>query len=254
MADSVQVTLIQIDNYGPWTGTLGNDREPRLQILQAELYSAIERAFSEKGGLVFFNRFDEMVAVSNSITIDEHRAIQKDIEQKFPVTVSMGIGIADTPFQAQLKASKLLQEEGSAHSPSRTNALAYETHLDSSEASVQIVHFDVDSITQTHTDTLSAYETASHIITLYGELMQLFRKHDALLFYVGGDNFMGIANGLSRRQIDSIIEYYRGKGIPLKCGIGNSRTGREAAELATMNLDRIRRSNGAKTVLSCASV
>ena len=52
------MTLIQIDNYGPWTVTPRPRNESDLQILQAELYADLERQFANKKGLVFFTRFD----------------------------------------------------------------------------------------------------------------------------------------------------------------------------------------------------
>ena len=39
----IQMTLIQIDNYGPWTVTPRPRNESDLQILQAELYADLER-------------------------------------------------------------------------------------------------------------------------------------------------------------------------------------------------------------------
>ncbi len=249
----VQVTLIQLDNYGPWTGTLGSDREHRLQILQADLYSAIERSFADRQGLVFFNRFDEMLAISNGISVKEHRMIKDRLQTEFPITMSMGIGIAENPFQAQLRASKLLQEKGSAQSPERTSIIAHQGTLDLARSHVQVAHLDIDGITQTLTDHTSAYDTSLHVMALYAELMQKFREHEALLFFVGGDNFMGVANGVSLEQIDSLLAHYRSRNIKLKCGIGIARTGRKAAELATMNLDLIR-NNGGRSVLSSTSL
>lgn len=44
----IQMTLIQIDNYGPWTVTPRPRNESDLQILQAELYADLERQFANK--------------------------------------------------------------------------------------------------------------------------------------------------------------------------------------------------------------
>jgi len=245
----VQVTLIQLDNYGPWTGTLGNDREHVLQILQANIYSSIQRAFADLGGLVFFNRFDEMLAITNGITLAQHEDIKREIQHQFPVTLSMAIGVGHTPFQAQQNASKLLQRMGGAQSPTRRSVTAYERTLRLDHSHVQIMHFDIDEVTNTFTDHTSAYETSLHVMTLYTELMKLFREHQALMFFLGGDNFMGVANGLSTKEVNSVIEEYRGKNIRLKCGIGIAQTARKAAELAAENLDNIRR-NGDQSILS----
>jgi len=248
------MTLIQLDNYGPWTGTLGGDREPMLQILQADLYSRIEKSFADRGGLVFFNRFDEMLAVSNGITEEEHQRIRDDLQKEFPVTISMGIGVAEHPFQAQLRASRFLQEKGSAQSPIRKSIIAHQGTLDLPTSYVKVAHFDIDGITESHTDHASAYDTSLHVMTLYADLMQSFRENEALLFFVGGDNFMGLANGMSVEQIELLLKRYRCKDVKLKCGIGIARTGRKAAELATLNLDLIRQTNGGKSILSTTSL
>jgi GTP cyclohydrolase IIa len=254
MNKKVQLTLIQLDNYGPWTGTLGSDREHLLQILQANLYAAIENSFADRDGLVFYNRFDEMLAVSNGISEDEHRKIQDRIQADFPVTISMGIGVAENPFQAQLKASKLLQTKGSAHSPTRRNVLASEGTLDPTNSYVQVTHFDIDGVTQSHTDRCSAYETSLHVMTLYTDMMKIFREHEALLFFVGGDNFVGVADGISLEEIESLLATHRAENAKMKCGIGIARTGRKAAELATRNLDLIRDGDGKNSILSSSAL
>jgi GTP cyclohydrolase IIa len=51
----VQITIIKINDYGPWTLTLGSDREHELQMLQASLYKEIQKLFSEKNCLAFLN-------------------------------------------------------------------------------------------------------------------------------------------------------------------------------------------------------
>ena len=236
----VQLTIIQIDNYGPWTTTLGNDREHQLQILQSNLYSMLEESFAAKNGLVFYNRFDEMLAVTNGITKEEHLAIQEQAQDKFPISTSMGVGVARTPFEAQARASKLLQKAGSAQSAKRKSVLACERTLSLTEAYVQVMHIDVDGVTRKMTDRASAYETSLKIMALYADLMGLFKQHGALLFFVGGDNFMGVANGVSEDLISGILQGYMSENLQLKCGVGIASTGRKAAELATMNLEQIR--------------
>jgi GTP cyclohydrolase IIa len=49
-----QTTVIKLEGYGPWTLSLGSDREHSLQILQAKIYADLQESFSCKNGLVFF--------------------------------------------------------------------------------------------------------------------------------------------------------------------------------------------------------
>ncbi|HEX7818586.1 MAG TPA: GTP cyclohydrolase IIa, partial [Nitrososphaeraceae archaeon] len=39
---TIQITIIKIEGYGPWTLKLGSDREAQLQIFQANLYSDLQ--------------------------------------------------------------------------------------------------------------------------------------------------------------------------------------------------------------------
>ena len=95
-SEKIQVTLIQVDDYGPWTLKLGFDREHAIQIFQANLYADIQMMFSEKGGLVFPARFDNMLAVTNGVTAKAHREIQQKINEKYHLTLSIGIGWGET--------------------------------------------------------------------------------------------------------------------------------------------------------------
>ena len=112
----IQMTLIQIDNYGPWTVTPNPRTESDLQILQATLYAELQKQFAAKEGIVFFTRFDNMLAITNNISLEDHARIQRSIRNRFPVTVSMGIGAAETPYEAQKKATIVLQSNGGAQS------------------------------------------------------------------------------------------------------------------------------------------
>ena len=73
----IQLTIIKITEYGPWTLTLGSDREHELQMLQAHLYGQIQKLFSEKNCLVFSNRFDEFFVITNGLTLADHVEISR---------------------------------------------------------------------------------------------------------------------------------------------------------------------------------
>ena len=44
----IQLSILKITEYGPWTLTLGSDREHELQMLQASLYKQVQELFSAK--------------------------------------------------------------------------------------------------------------------------------------------------------------------------------------------------------------
>ncbi|HMK33135.1 MAG TPA: GTP cyclohydrolase IIa, partial [Nitrosopumilaceae archaeon] len=136
----IQLTIIKITGYGPWTQTLGSDREHKLQMLQSALYKEIQNLFSEKNCLVFSNRFDELFAITNGLSLNDHVEIQKKLAESFDLQLSMTIGYGDSPFEANLKAdkarkSKIILEK-------KHNIFGYVDGK--ADQLVQIIHMDVD--------------------------------------------------------------------------------------------------------------
>ncbi len=234
------MTLIQIDNYGPWTVTPTPRRESDLQILQAELYADLQRQFAAKQGLVFFMRFDNMLAISNGMDMEDHLRIQESIGNRYPITVSMGVGTARTPYDAQRKATKALQSHGGAQSEDRKEVLAIDSLADEN-GFVQIAHIDINGITETLTDTMPAYDTSFVVNRVQHFLMKKLIKKGSLLFFIGGDNFMSPCNGLAPEGLLKIINEIKDEiKIALKAGIGKAPTAEKAANLADLALEEIR--------------
>lgn len=233
------MTLIQIDNYGPWTVTPTPRNEVDLQIMQAELYADLQRQFAARQGLVFFTRFDNMLAVTNGMDLEDHRRIQKSIGNRYPITVSMGVGAAETPYDAQRNASRALQSHGGAQSEERKEVLAIDGLVD--EGYVQIAHIDINGITETMTDIVPAYDTSFIVNRVQHFLMKKLIKEGALLFFIGGDNFMSPCNGLEPQGLLRIINEIDDEiNVALKAGIGKAPTAEKAANLADLALEEIR--------------
>ena len=232
----IQLTIIKIKEYGPWTLTLGSDREHELQILQASLYKKIQKLFSQKNCLAFLNRSDEFFVVTNGLSLDEHIDIQKELEKSFELKLTMSIGFAKTPFEANLKA----------YEGKKSEIFLNKTHniygfVDGkSDQKVTIMHFDVEDLTSTR-KTKSPYEISSTMFKLYSLMSDFFVGKKSLSFFMGGDNFMVVADENAKGYAKEFIEKTRTElGLLLNCGIGVCKTSREAAKLATKSLDRIR--------------
>ena len=89
---TIQITIIKIEGYGPRTLKLGSDREGQLQIFQANLYSDLQKMFSERDAIVYFNRFDELIAISNGLSLEDHLSIEREISDVYKeLNVSMSI-------------------------------------------------------------------------------------------------------------------------------------------------------------------
>lgn len=232
----IQLTIIKITGYGPWTLTLGSDREHKLQMLQSSIYNEIQNLFSEKNGLVFSNRFDELFAVTNGLSLEDHIEIQKKLAKSFDLQLSMTIGYGDSPFEANLNADKarkskiILEKE--------QNIFGYVNGK--AEQLVQIMHMDVDGSTSISSKK-SPYEISSLMFKLYSEMSEFFLAKNCLTFFMGGDNFMVVTSGNGKDHAMKFLNLMKEKhGIALNCGIGTANTAREAAKLATKSLDTIR--------------
>ena len=217
---------MKITGYGPWTLTLGSDREHELQMLQASLYQKIQELFSKKNGLVFPNRSDEFFAVTNKISLDEHVEIQKELESKFEIKLSMSIGFGTSPFDANVlaneskKSKKLLNEKYSI----------FGSMNGKEEQNVTIMHLDVDSLSEKR-KMISPYETSSLMFKLYSKMSDFFLQRSSLSFFMGGDNFMVISNSEHKENAQEFINVIkREMDLILNCGIGSGSTARDAAK------------------------
>lgn len=238
----IKITLVQLDNYGPWTEELGSDREADIQVLQSELYADLQRMFSARGGLLFFTRFDNMLAVSNGVSIKEHEMILRSVARRYPVTVSMGIGLGETAYEAQRAATRALQSKGSAQSSERRAVLAYNGDGAAKEGYVQMAHIDVNNFTGNVTDKEDAYKAMYLVSSLTTILMKLSMDKGALTFFNGGDNFISVCNGLTECDFREIFDKLEtSTGLKFKAGVGFGRNACEALARANEALSRIRK-------------
>ena len=234
----IQLTVMKITGYGPWTLTLGSDREHELQMLQASLYGEVQNQFSKRGSLVFANRGDEYFAVSNGLSTEDHVAVQEHLRSGFEVGLEMSIGRAGTPYGANLEAFEakrsgaLLDERCAVYGRAAGGG---------GEGRATIIHADVEDLTSSGR-TKSPYEISNAVFSLYAKMSTFFMAKESLAFFLGGDNFMVVAHGDARSMAEEFADLVLEEdGITLNCGIGSAPTSREAAKLATGSLDTIRK-------------
>ena len=110
---NTQVTLIQIDNYGPWTVTPSPRREVDLQTLQSRLFADLSQLFGMQDGYAFFTRFDNMVAITNGMDLEDHARIQESIRNRYPVTISLGVGHGRVGYEYAHRLGSLNDAQGS---------------------------------------------------------------------------------------------------------------------------------------------
>ena len=241
---NTQVTLIQIDNYGPWTVTPEPRREVDLQTLQSRLYADLSQLFGNRDGYVFFTRFDNMVAVSNGLSINDHRLVQESVGNRYPVTVSFSVATGTTPVQALEDASKKLQDAGSAQDRSRREILCGRVIEESFREpdDLQFAHFDVNDMTEEYTDQYNAFDAFIHVEQGYAELMRYMREeYGSLSFFVGGDNIIAVCPDLDETEYESAIDHVQeSAGVALKVGIGQAKHASDAGMAAKHALETCR--------------
>ena len=241
---NAQVTLIQIDNYGPWTVTPEPRREVDLQTLQSRLYADLSQLIGNRDGYVFFTRFDNMVAVTNGIDADAHALIQESIDNRYPVSVSLGIAADPAPAGALGVATDHLQAAGSAQDVDRREILRGDpvAEGDRTDDDVRIAHFDVNDATGKYTDQLNEFDSFINIEQGYAELMRYMRhEYDSLSFFVGGDNIIAVCDDIDEAAYLDAIEHVRDAvGVDLKVGVGTARTAQSAGMAAKHALETCR--------------
>ncbi|MHA1797170.1 MAG: GTP cyclohydrolase IIa [Candidatus Helarchaeota archaeon] len=245
------MTLIQIDNFGPYTETLGDNREHKIQILLSEIFIELQKLFNEKNGFVFSASKDNLIAISNGFTIEDHLQILNEIERKFPITVSMGIGVGETPLDAEHDASKALRMKGSAQS-SRRKVLGYNGHAFPIKDDITIAHVDINFYTKIATDKHAQYENFMNLNKSYLTLMNDFKEHGALCFFNGGDNFITVCpDSITHQDLENILSSYESKHAPwkLKMGIGKAKNILDAISQANKCLHQIRKGNNLEKII-----
>ena len=216
MTIQIQITIIRIDGYGPWTLTLGSDREARLQMLQSTIYCDVQRLFSERECLVYSNRYDEFFAISNGLSVSDHVIIHNQLTGLYPnLKLSMTIGKGTTPFEANINAHKSRQTEEALTptAPIFGQTILYSSNRSSpgfsfSKSSktahlngefVKIMHIDVNDSRKISLD-LTPYEITHLIVKIYSLLSAEFLKKGCMTFFIGGDNFMVVSNNTRKRM------------------------------------------------------
>ena len=241
---NTQVSLIQIDNYGPWTTTPEPRREVDLQTLQSRLYADVSQLVGNREGYAFFARFDNMVAITNGLDRAAHARIQESLSNRYPVTASLSLAARSSPVEALGLASRRLQEAGSAQDSTRREILRGDplSTDNRTDSDVQIAHFDVNDATGKYTDELNEFDTFIQIEQGYAELMRYLREaHDSLAFFVGGDNVIAVCSAMDAAAYrDTIAQVREAVDVDLKVGVGRSRTAQQAGMTAKHELEQCR--------------
>ena len=239
--DTVRISVVQLDEYGPWTVEPSPRRETDLQALQARLYADFADFVGRSDGYAFFNRFDNMLGIANGIDVAEYERLQERIRNRYPITVSVGVGEGETPVRAVEVASRQLQAAGSAQDPGRREVLSAGDTSDST-GQVTVGHFDIVGVTESFTDTEDAAAAGLEIQQSMLALKQrLLSEHDSIAQFVGGDNMIAVCPQLSEDAFGDVVDHVRDEtGIEFQVGVGSGPTAHSAGGRAKEALEHCR--------------
>ncbi|MES3517028.1 MAG: GTP cyclohydrolase IIa [Natronomonas sp.] len=226
----IQVSLAQLDDYGPWTTTPEPRRETDLQALQSRLYADFADFVGTREGYVFPGRWDNMLAVTNGIDPAEHRRYQRLVRNRYPVTVSVGVGRGETPVAAVEQASERLQTAGSAQDATRSEVLSHGEVVDSGAEALTVAHFDIADATGKYTDRVDAGAAELLVRETAIELNRYVREsYGGLSSFVGGDNVIAVCPPTDPERFESAIEHVaESVGVELRVGVGYGSTAARA--------------------------
>lgn len=240
--DGSRLVVVQIDDYGPWTTTPAPRRETDLQALQARLFATVADFLGDRDGYAFASRYDNMIGVANAADPDAFARLQERVANRFPVTVSVGVGTAPTPATALDAAGAVLQDAGSAQSRDRTEVLDHRVVDDATPGALSVAHFDVVDATGELTDRVSpavADRTIRDAASTLGELLRA--EFDAVTQFVGGDNAIAVCPSVTRADLEDVLTRVReAAGVELQVGVGHGPTAHAAGDDAKHALERCR--------------
>ncbi len=227
-----RLVALQLDDYGPWTTTPEPRRETDLQALQARLFADVADFFGQRDGYAFAGRFDNMVGVATQEDPAEFERLQERIRNRYPVTLSIGVGTAATPAAALRAAGEELQAAGSAQAADRREVLGHRVAdgVTGDPTRVTIAHFDVVDATGSYTDRVAPTQARLRIQEAMTALASyLHTDHEAVTHFVGGDNAIAVCPPLDRTAVDGAVAHVReATGVELQAGVGHGSTAHAA--------------------------
>jgi GTP cyclohydrolase IIa len=234
-----QITVIQIDDYGPYTAEPEPRYEMDLQSLQADIRSILCANAGAHGAYVLNQREDNFIAFTNGMNQADLERVQTSIENQLPVSVSITTDAGIIPAEATTSASQMLQAEGSAQSQTRTEVL--KGNCAEEDSRIIVAHWDIASVTEKVTDETGPIQATIRVKEWSTILLAVVRTAGGVGAFVGGDNAITAMPPMASSTYRKILDRVEEKGgFRTRVGVGIGTTAEQAGIQAKHSLEEAR--------------
>jgi len=219
-----RMALLELVGYREWTESIGDDREWKLQITQAQIYEKLQEAAAEFNGFIMPMRYDYMILIASNVGEEELFNIYKIAKEISPVPVRLASACGKTPVDAVEEAWRYVR-----------SGTDFKYVGCNDQEGVVAGHFDINGITAMtrKLGVLTTYSTMLHVIS---EIETRAHYRGAIAQYLGGDNILVV---LPHENYEEIIQELIAVH-DLKVGVGVASSARRALAQAAEALHEIR--------------
>src|SRR5881396_1566944 len=84
---------------------VGKRQRSTITDISSKVILRLQKMFSKRDAIIYFNRFDELIAITNGLSLEDHLSIEREINDLHKdLNISMSIGTGTTPLDANIAA------------------------------------------------------------------------------------------------------------------------------------------------------
>ncbi len=204
-----KVAKAVLEGYREWTEELGEDREWKIQRVQARIDEVASVEAAKCGAFYAPSRRDVLIFISNNVPNECIKNVVRSVSEVSPVPVKLTIGYGKTPLDALLEP----KDEGD-------------------EGAVVAAHVDINSFSQK-----DHYLGYVEVLDMISGISKLALGFGGVSFYLGGDNVIVFLDTNEYEKFASFVS----KMYKVKVGVGIADLPREAVAKAAYSLKVLRR-------------
>ncbi|ABU82528.1 GTP cyclohydrolase IIa [Ignicoccus hospitalis] len=210
-----KVASVVLEGYREWTESLGDDREWKIQLKQAEIDMVATRAAKDVGAFYIPTRKDVLFFVLNGV--EDPAPIFEEVSKVSPVPISVVVGCGRTPLAA-LNSRETCKVT----------------------SNIAAIHIDINFF-RTRDKYLGFVES----VDLLDDILKIGIGYGSIGTYLGGDNIVMFSDPSAAGELARLISSF----YDVKVGVGIDKTPRGALELAARALRLLREDRTSKVII-----